>query len=375
VSRRAGKGNARALRNLRHLEACASTSRALNLLAAWRRYRDDPEYAEKPFFRSAMLNRCFIVKHRYRPDERDLVLAGGASGTKIIMPFDPGDLAAGAHSFFVHQKGYDQFLDEVSGDGRIDARDAKLLELLHRLPSLDPFLMRERLKQSGFEPAQCYFDLTEADAEAMISFVREELTPLIGMSFGNVDAQMSGRVAKLAQKLMRNTGDRDLEPLRMGLSISKDDFEEAMFCWKGFIYYKWSLNRLIPQIKPVAAEIGSAMARGEVNADEERYIEQARGRLKQALAKACATVGATLTIYDHAYGELTRNGQPQAFRDFLLRAPALFHELGERLGAIQHILSFWRYRFPAGVRQQITGDELSDILADFEVSLNFDKAP
>jgi hypothetical protein len=361
------------LRNLRHLEGSASTSRALNLLAVWRRHRDEPEYAEKPFFRTPMLNRCFIVKHRYRPDERDLVQAPDASGTKIIMPFDPTDLAAGANSFFVHQRGYQQLLDEVSGDGRIDPRDAKLLDLLHRLPSLDPFLMRESLKKSGYEPARCYFDLTETDAAEMLGFVREEFLPLIGMSFGDVDGRMAPRVAKLADKVMRNTGDKDLEPLRMGLSIPRDDFEECMFCWKGFIYYKWSLNRLIPQINPVVAEIGSVVAGGEVNADEERYIKQARVRLKLALGKACGTVGSTLMIYDHAYGEMVRNGQPQAFRDFLLRAPSLFHDLGERLGVIQHILSFWRYRFPLGERSFINGDELCEILADFEASLNLDK--
>lgn len=372
-SRRAGKANARILRNLQDLEACASTSRSLNLLAVWRRYSDDPDYQARPFFQNPILNRCFIVKHRFRPDERDLVPTGGSSGTKIILPIDPTELAAGAHSFFVNQRGYQQFLEELSSDGRISETDSALLDLLDTLPSLDPFLMRERLRQRGYAPARCYFDLTDADADAMLSFVREELAPLIGMSFGNVDAQMQPRVAKLAEKLMRNTGDKELEPLRMGLGISAQDFEECMFCWKGFIYYKWSLNRLIPQVKPVASEIGAAKARGEVTADEERYIELARVRLRQALAHSCATVRVTLKVYDDAYADLTRNGQPLAFRTFLLQAPDLFHDLGERLGSIQHILSFWRYRFPEKARRQVNGEELSDILADFEASLNFDK--
>lgn len=368
--RRARGANARTLRNLAHLEACASTSRALNLLAVWRKHGDEIDYLAQPFFRSQILNRCFIVKHRFRPDELGMVPTGGASGTKIILPIDPTDLAAGAHSFFIHQKGYQQFLDELSGDGQIDEVDFQLLELMNRLPSLDPFLMRERMKKLEYEPARCYFDLTDADATAMISFVREELTPLIGMSFGHVDAQMASRVAKLAQKLMHNTGDKDLEPLRLGLGISAEDFEEAMFCWKGFIYYKWSLNRLIPDIRPVAEEIGRIVARGEATRDEEQFITGARGRLRHALGRACATVRDTLQIYDDAYAELTRNGQPAAFRDFLLRAPVLFHDLGERLGAIQHIVSFWRYRFPAGAKSNVSGEELVDILADFEVSLS-----
>ena len=37
---------------------------------------------------------------------------------------------------------------------------------------------------------------------------------------------------------------------------------------------------------------------------------------------------------------------PKTFRDFLLSAPYMFLELGEKMGAISHIVSFWRYRFP-----------------------------
>jgi hypothetical protein len=41
------------------------------------------------------------------------------------------------------------------------------------------------------------------------------------------------------------------------------------------------------------------------------------------------------------------------------------------LGAIQHIISFWRYRFPNDQRRLIGPDELMDILLDFEDSLGF----
>src|SRR5690606_15131499 len=76
----------------------------------------------------------------------------------------------------------------------------------------------------------------------------------------------------------------------------------------------------------------------------------------------------TLRYYDDAYAGLTREGNPVAFRDFLLEAPAMFTRLGDQLGAVQHIVSFWRFRFnpkapPVGV------DELIDIFMDFETGL------
>jgi len=54
-----------------------------------------------------------------------------------------------------------------------------------------------------------------------------------------------------------------------------------------------------------------------------------------------------------------------------LNAPAMFCELGERLGAVSHIVSFWNFRFPQGRLPVVTGPELMDIFTDFESSLSF----
>ena len=107
--------------------------------------------------------------------------------------------------------------------------------------------------------------------------------------------------------------------------------------------------------------------------DDQVFIGTVRERLIRSINSACRTVRLTLKVYDDAYADLTINGQPKAFREFLLNAPSLFYELGERLGAIQHIISFWRYRFPESSRPKVNVDELLDLLGDFEMSLNFEK--
>jgi len=155
------------------------------------------------------------------------------------------------------------------------------------------------------------------------------------------------------------------------MGMGKPEFEEGVFCWKGFIYYKWTLADLLPKTQPTAAEIASVKPSGPMTNDEKSYILAARVRLAKAITHACETVGVTLKVYDEAYAGLTRNGQPQSFRNFLLKAPGLFFELGERLGAVQHIVSFWRFRCPTHSRAKISADELVELLADFESSLDF----
>ena len=75
-----------------------------------------------------------------------------------------------------------------------------------------------------------------------------------------------------------------------------------------------------------------------------------------------------LKVYDRAYAGLTQDGRPAAFREFLLDAPHMFIRLGEQVGAVQHIVSFWNFRFnPRSPRVQV--EELIDIFMDFEASL------
>ena len=345
----------------------------MNLYDIWKRHGGEEGYRARPFFNSPPLNHSIVVKHRLRGHERDDFDDGRVAATKVILPIDLTDLRAGARSFFVGQRGYRDVMDElVAVNGVIDPHDSNLLELLEGLPSLDPFLMRERMKGANFHPDRCYFDLTDADSTRMFHFVRQEVAPLIGISFDNMDAKLNENTAKLANKILANASDDELRPLRQGMGMGKPEFEEGIFCWKGFIYYKWTLTELLPKVRPTITEIAAISPAGQTDDDDKAYILAARERLVRGVAKACETVRMTLKVYDDSYADLTRNGRPQSFREFLLSAPNLFYELGERLGAIHHIVSFWRFRFPNGGLKRIGAEELVDLLADFETSLNFD---
>jgi hypothetical protein len=54
-----------------------------------------------------------------------------------------------------------------------------------------------------------------------------------------------------------------------------------------------------------------------------------------------------------------------------VQAPSLFFSLGERIGGIAHVASFWRYCF-ANPSQPVTLEALSEILQEFEASLAID---
>jgi hypothetical protein len=361
----------RAIRNLAHLRRSASTARLLNLLKISLDHGEEPEWAARPLFRTPALNRSLIIKHRLRRDETDSFYLRRQVATKVVIPLDPNDLKAGGRYVFVGQRDFDRVMQEAFG---IDAGhpDIATLGLLDRLPSLDPFLLREQLKRGGVEPASCYFSISESDLQRMARFVEDEIRPLVTLSVG-ADLEAVGSTRRLAGKILSNDPRDRMEALRETLRLEVDDYEEGVFCWKGFLYYKWLLASFSADVAAVAEAVRTVRPIGKVDGDARVWLDRSRAVLRERIFETCGEAGRTLAIYDAAYAGLTTEGRPVAFRDFLLDAPRLFARLGDQLGAIQHIVSFWRYRFSPGA-SRVDVEELIDIFTDFETGLTTRKA-
>lgn len=363
----------RSVRRLTALAESASTARVLNLVATHRANPSDLTLIEKPFFQNRILNNSIIVKHRVRPHERELFSKPLANVTKIMAPIDGKELRLGARYLMIGQKDFERAADEVFGGAlRTGQRDRDVLELLDGLPSLDPFLLREAMRTNGFEPARPYFAISDADIQRMYDFVRSEVMALVTLSSASGGGNQAA--ARLVDKLLSNTVDTSFVMLKETLRLSDKDYQDGIFCWRGFLYYKWVVQDLTPQIAQVLAGLGTIQPRGQMTSEAREYIPAAKRRLIAAVTKAAEGIDGMLGVYDNAYRSLTLDGQPTAFRDFLLAAPSMFTKLGEQCGAIQHIVSFWTFRFPKRA-PPADPEELMDILLDFEDGLAFLSQP
>ncbi len=173
----------------------ASTSRVLNLRHIARAHADDSEHGGKPLFLSPAINTAFVLKQRVRPDESYLFASSRSAGTKLIVPVDPSDLRAGGRSIFIDQRGFVESLREAGHyvDERLE-RDVTVLRLLNAIPSLDPFLLREHLRNNQIDVAPCYFAISEGDQEKMHQFVASELSRLVQLASGSNDDGSTGRM-------------------------------------------------------------------------------------------------------------------------------------------------------------------------------------
>ena len=361
-------------RSVRYLSSLggASTSRVLNLMSIARGHADDPDHKAKPLFASPVFNRAMILRHRVRADETYLFHSRRTVATKIIVPFDERDLKLGGRSFFVDERGYHEAMREFGNyrdDNSVD-RDLEIFRLIDGLPSLDPFLLREHLRMNQFSVGDSYFQIAAADRKKMYDFVSKNIQGLIALATGGPGGNSySSSTAKLVSALLSTEVDEKLEPLRLTLGLAGEEFREGVFSWRGFLYYKLSITDVWPQVGHVLRELKHIAPNNVQTVETGTYIQNAKKVIVENVKKAGYDVGTSLKTYDAAYNQLVANNNPQAFRDFLLSAPRMFLDLGEKIGAISHIASFWRYRFPKNQAVRIDAEEAAAIFQDFESSL------
>ncbi|MBS0335150.1 MAG: hypothetical protein JSS35_20470 [Proteobacteria bacterium] len=364
--------NERIYRSLRGLEKTASTSRVLNLAALAVRHAGNPEHTAQPLFRSHILNGSVVLKHRLRVDEVELFDGVTRTATKLIVPFDKTDLALGGRTVFVGEKGWLPVLEALRGGAEDMMRDVEILEALDQLPSLDPFLLREHLKRRGFDVSSTHFDLSQGDVDKMQRFVGGEIARLIELAYGG--AGSGGATSRLVEALLSSRTDERLEPLRLTLQLEGESYREGIFSWKGFLYYKWSLNILWPKLKEVLVEVMKLRVMGPRDRELMMLVDETKLRLRGAMEAQVKLVMGHLKTYDAVFQQLTE-GNATAFRDFLLASPEMFMSLGEGAGTLSHVASFWRYRFPQGKPLMAPMGEVLELLQDFEAGLGAEPHP
>ena len=358
----------RDLRSLVALGETASTCRVLNLGRIFLDCRNDKEYALKPFFRHSQMNKCLLIKHTLRSNERHLLPNGRRTATKILFPFDVADLKLGGQSIFVGEYGFDNFLRHHYGVASTsDLRDNFVLRALDDLPSLDPFLVREYLGRQGIKPGNCYLRISPADIAKMLAFCNAEIEELVRRAVGD---QIRGGALNLAGKILVADMNDDLNPLRLTLRMSDSEFTDGLFAWRGFLYFKWRWTELQKTLRKVLDGLASYIPRGIVDQEHRIYLDAIRPRIGYKILQGIKQCGHSLLTYDIAYKSLIEQANPGPFRRFLLDGPRMFYELGELIGILDHISSFWTYRMGSHGLTPMPYHDYADILTDFEESLS-----
>jgi hypothetical protein len=347
------------VQSLRSITARSASARVLDLHSLALDAAADPEHAARPMFTHPVLNRTIIVKHHPRPGEFEYANDHGAIVTKIIFPFDPDDLDLGGQFLLADDPDLvallERHLDYRDGDLE---RDVAVLHLLDQLPTLDPFLLHEAMVTNRIDVAPCYFRLSAADKAEMRDFVARQVETLIGLCF--VGAAVSDAQTKRLAGLILAEGDSpELDPLRLTMRMEPPEFAQAMFCWKAVLYYRWRSRALWPEVRMTRRSIAT-IETSRFDVDTAPFVRAAIARLDSLMSESERRIAELFRIYDEVFGALTEQRSPEPFRRFLVDGHKVFARLGERMGRLEQLVSYWSHQFPGRKPRQLSPEAVFD---------------
>lgn len=357
--------------NLHLLKRGGCTSRVIDMVGIQERF-DDDEIRQRSILKTPILRNAFVIKHNVRPHERAILPDNTSVATKIIMPMSVQNLSAGGYSVFVEQSDFADLVSEFIGSHQMGqaqfAQDQERLRLLKGLPSFDPFLLREALRDySDIDPR--YFAMPTRDEEMLISFSISEMAPLVKVAFSGGVGSVSDKARRLSDTLFRNEDGPLVAVFRDALRMSVEEYDRGMFGWRGLMYYMWRVEMTAADLKTFLREIKSLSFRGATAQDME-LLSHCKQRIITSAVQRWKNLALIVQTYRNQMHEFTVEGRPNNLRDFLIQAPSMFNRLGDDISAVEHVCSYWRFWRPQGEFSGLmSANDGLDVLPEFCHSL------
>lgn len=322
--------------------------------------RDDDEIGR--LFRNKYLNNCIVLKTvvATRHDRRRVY----ATDTLIYFPFNAKNIYEGGDSVLFSDPRRDELLSQKCGfdpddpDQRDDIEhDQSLLEMLADIPTLDPFLLREKATQLDLEGEinPVYFNLTQAEWSAFQAPIREKIDALVRKALGvthNLEtSDIAAHVSNFLDKIWEARDIENIEAFVDSMDMPRDRAPELFFAWKAICYYQAQSRALEPSLKRLFQWIGSPSTSMPIDQRTlpEELLAQTEAEitlLKQRMREYYRETKSIFDIYEDSYHQFIEQGNPKPFKRFLGDAQEQFLALAACLSANAHAVNLiedqWR---------------------------------
>jgi hypothetical protein len=336
--------------NLR-LKLESGASRVFNLLQITRAMREALKREPTPeelFFASRGLNDVILIKEPNVAGEKggDPFDAPLPVRTKIYVPYNAENPYEGGQSSFTDDARFEEVLAYMVGKDRVDAgsfeRDLRKIRTLEQMPSLDPFLLRDRFAMSGEAVNEAYFRLSEEDWRAIRAHMRERFV-LIGRfateGRGDVPA---ATIDMLVDRIWEARNLEPLFPLLAAFGLPADRAGEFFYSWKGIGFFDYEFTRNTSKVRAFSQWIQAAQPRGYADREEAEAIERGRAHVRARVRAMLGDTLQTLGEFNTSFDQLFRKRETAAnFSNFMLHSRRHFWRLGNNLNGIYHVLTIW----------------------------------
>ena len=347
----------------------AGSPRVFNINQLTRRIlAKDP--AAPLFFRNKPMNSLVLIKDAVPASER----RGGdrPSGTKLYFPFNEEDIYEGGRSIFIHDSNLRRAIterfgqDSVSEDERNE--DIRILAILDKLPSLDPFLMKDAFRREGIAINDAYFDVSAEAWNEIEMFILQRFKHLVNAAFPDA-APSDTRGRRLIEKMWEAKDLEALQPMVEAFRLPQNEALEIFSAWKGIVFYAFQYERLNGQfielfkwLKEIKVPFGV-----KTPAERKEFIGMLEF-VKSQLRSEWQMIENVLREYQDAYDKAFKHKTSLTeFLTFLRKSSKAYWLLGNSLGKAGQANYCWRAmtsRFPERKLPWAPLQEVIRVLAD-----------
>lgn len=324
-------------------ELNSGSSRVFNVDRAHRNALNQGATKDELLFKYNDLHRMIFIKQVIR-DQTYQSERQGKIGTKLYFAFNETNALEGGKSIFVGDPKFDQALSFQIGFGRAKdhagyIHDRDVIQILDNLPSLDPFLMKDRFEAEGIDPHPAYLQITPEEWTTIRDHVLDRFRPIVQLAFAGADnVNAEAKLRSLVQKMWEAKDMDSLRPIIQVMNLDEEDAPSALHAWKGVIYYDYRMKSVEPAMKNLAGWLAkSAEPIDAANKVQRQTIEEVKDAVKSKLRDHWMLVRRRLDEYNEAYKLLfIDNKSPGPFIQFLGNAPDVFSDLGDGLSRLDH---------------------------------------
>ena len=289
--------------------------------------------------------------------------------TMIYSPFDFEDIPGGGTSFEMGSSHQDVMLQEAVGfnpKGGADTveRDLKVLGMLEALPSLDPFLLKDKMLGEGIEVDETYFDISEDEFLAIKNYILKKFEPITRKVVGSDTEQARKLSEEFIMKLWEGRDLSYLAPITQVFNLDPTHASDIYYAWKGLSYYEFNYKKDLATLLTFADWLqNKSLPAHYVPPEEAVEFQQLSRQVAVKFARHLEQSSKILRNYNDAYEELfVREGDSKQFVSILQRSSDLFWKTSASISALNHAVAVWSQQTVKKNREKLNADELRPLL-------------
>lgn len=360
-----------------------SPSTTLNILGITR----DLESGE-PFFQIPSLNRVIVFKYpNFSIEVSDSAKTNFATAasklsndrpveTAIYIPNDEEFPKDGGYAVYLRQRDAETLLQRYVGIAQDNLtqsmqHDFRLLKLMDDIPSLDPFLLKTTFEREKISINPAYLAMNDGEEQKIKSVIGEKVRPIVSKALGGNDQS-----AAKTQRFVDAIWDPTIPEAALFIEAFKIDKKEVgniFSAWKGVSFYQYQFERNKARIAEVLRWLKSEDSVPIDHREQRHFLEQQnmfKSSVQKKILNVLGNINQIFRDFDDCYNRFIGDGDPIAFRNFLVTSHYRYWLLGYCCTSLIHCRNIFDRALAEGARGKLRYENLNDMLGYLDATVS-----